>query len=114
MLKNNVKELKNMSTEEQTNLRAQRAEDHQERIQNMSPEVRGNQRINRTQQEVNRIQNLEGSDRESFNQAHANSQHNYCNNEGTLTADENYIQYLSSFNTDNKLLLEEHPYMKQQ
>ena len=80
----------------------------------MSPEVRAIQRIHRTEQERNRIQNLEGPDREAFNQAHVDRQHNYRHNQQTLTADEEYIEYLSTFDTDNKLPLEEHPYVKQQ
>ena len=78
----------------------------------MDPEHRLQHRITRTQQESNRVNRLNDTDWEAFNAANASNQWNYQHNQG-VSIDEEFQQYLSSFESDEKLPLEDHPYVKQ-
>ena len=77
----------------------------------MGDRQHGNNRTTHTAQECARINRLVGENCTEFNEGNARNQSNYPHNQGANTADEQFKQYLSTFDNNEKLPFGAHPYV---
>ena len=100
-----------MEEEERSSHQAAHTAKELARVDNFVGEQHGNNRTTCTAQERARINRLVGENRTSFNESNAINQRNYQHNQGANTAEEEFKEYLSTFDNDEKRPLESHSYV---